>query len=478
MTKPRLSDLWTLGTLEGTLERGPYALWGVILFALKYNLDRFVAATVFHRSWSLFRYFAPHESGRVDSLAGADLRFFATLLLMAVPFIYCGVALTLRRLRGAGLPPGLLMLFFVPVVNLLFFALLSLLPSASGAQASTGSSLLARMVPRSKLGSAAAALLIVLPVAAFLTVLSVRVMQSYGWGLFVGLPFCIGLAAALLHGYHQPRSLWQSVSVALTAVTLLGLVLLAVAVEGAFCLLMAWPLGAALGALGGIVGALIQRREGASASAAAGPADGAAPTRPPGGGGALVLLLFLLPVLMGAERAEGGPAALIPLRTAVEVDAPPQVVWQKVVTFSELPPPSEWLFRIGIAYPQRAVIQGTGVGAVRHCVFSTGPFVEPIEVWDEPRLLKFAVTAQPPAMQEMSPWGKIDAPHISDFLVSEGGQFLLTPLPGGRTRVEGTTWYRHRIWPADYWRVWSDWILHSIHTRVLLHVKREAERGA
>ena len=24
------------------------------------------------------------------------------------------------------------------------------------------------------------------------------------------------------------------------------------------------------------------------------------------------------------------------------------------------------------------------VGAVRHCIFSTGPFVEPITVWDEP----------------------------------------------------------------------------------------------
>ena len=50
------------------------------------------------------------------------------------------------------------------------------------------------------------------------------------------------------------------------------------------------------------------------------------------------------------------------------------------------------------------------------------------------------------------------------------------PLPGGRTRLEGTTWYRHHIWPADYWRIWSDWILHSIHQRVLQHVKRLSEQ--
>ena len=51
--------------------------------------------------------------------------------------------------------------------------------------------------------------------------------------------------------------------------------------------------------------------------------------------------------------------------------------------------PDEWLFQTGLAYPVRAEIQGRGVGRVRTCEFSTGPFVEPIEVWDEPRLLRF-----------------------------------------------------------------------------------------
>src|SRR2546430_5741809 len=36
-------------------------------------------------------------------------------------------------------------------------------------------------------------------------------------------------------------------------------------------------------------------------------------------------------------------------------------------------------------------------------VFSTGPFVEPIEVWDEPRLLKFGVTANPAPLDELTP---------------------------------------------------------------------------
>ena len=57
----------------------------------------------------------------------------------------------------------------------------------------------------------------------------------------------------------------------------------------------------------------------------------------------------------------------------------------------------------------------------------------------------------------------------------EAGQFRLVRLPGGRTRLEGTTWYQHGLYPAGYWRLWSDWIIHRIHLRVLEHVKRLSE---
>jgi hypothetical protein len=133
------------------------------------------------------------------------------------------------------------------------------------------------------------------------------------------------------------------------------------------------------------------------------------------------------------------------------------------------------MFRAGIAYPIRAEMRGTGVGAERHCVFSTGSFVEPIEVWDAPHLLKFSVISNPAPMEEWTPYSHIDTPHLHGFLVSEGGQFLLTPLPNGGTRLEGTTWYQHGLWPSQYWRVWSDAIIHKIHLRVLRHIRDEVE---
>jgi hypothetical protein len=192
--------------------------------------------------------------------------------------------------------------------------------------------------------------------------------------------------------------------------------------------------------------------------------------------GILVLLIIYPPAVMCAEYVAAPEPPVFAVRTAVDIDAPPAAVWRNVVSFSELPPPTEWIFHTGIAYPIRASIEGSGPGAIRRCEFSTGPFIEPIRIWDEPRLLQFAVTENPAPMEEWTPYRKIHPAHLDNFLVSRKGQFLLTPLPGGRTRLEGTTWYVHNLWPAGYWQVWSDFIIHRIHQRVLSHIKTLSER--
>jgi hypothetical protein len=48
-------------------------------------------------------------------------------------------------------------------------------------------------------------------------------------------------------------------------------------------------------------------------------------------------------------------------------------------------------------------------------------------------------------------------------------------LPDGKTLLEGTTWYQNRFWPAVYWHFWSDYIIHRIHQRVLVHIKTLSE---
>ena len=301
----------------------------------------------------------------------------------------------------------------------------------------------------------AAANLLALP----FSIVGTLVFSNYGFGLFVGIPFSLGLVSVLVYSYHEPRRLGLCFMEATLAAGLGCLLLLGFAIEGVICLVMAAPLALPLALIGGFVGYLVQL------------------ARPGGRSAAQVypMLLVAIPSLMAFETATLPEPPVFPVVTAVNIDADPQQVWDHVVAFSELPEPTDWLFRLGIAYPERAEISGRGVGAQRHCVFSTGSFVEPIEVWDEPRLLKFSVTSNPPPMQEWTPYEDVHPPHLEGFFVSNGGQFRLEPLANGGTRLEGTTWYRHSLWPASYWKLWSDEIIHRIHLRVLRHIERLAE---
>lgn len=462
--KTSFADLWRS---TGTIDRGTYAVVGIVGFAIKHNIDRFVAAYGFHRPWTLFNYWMPvRDVTRITQVRGAEAVFLGTMVAVSLPFIWIGVVLTMKRLRTAGLAVQLVALFFVPFLNLLFFLALSLWPdhtpslprNAEGLKESS----LARMIPDSALGSAAISLLLTVPLGLGFALLSSQVLANYGWGLFVALPYTIGFAAALIYGMRQPRGLGSCVGVACLSTILLGAALLALAFEGIVCLVMAVPIALPLAAFGGVCAYAVQRRRWLRTDAPA----------------FLCVLLVFVPGVEWVEHVAATPPPVFVVRSAIEINAPPEQVWRQVVAFSEIPPPAEWMFRAGVAYPIRAEIAGTGPGAERHCVFSTGAFVEPIEIWDEPHQLKFSVTSNPPPMEEWTFYKHIEPPHLHGFLVSEGGQFLLTPLPNGATRLEGTTWYRHGLWPSGYWRFWSDAIIHQIHMRVLRHIRDEAERNA
>jgi hypothetical protein len=184
-------------------------------------------------------------------------------------------------------------------------------------------------------------------------------------------------------------------------------------------------------------------------------------------------VVLIVPLLVGIEpRAEPPAHEVI---TVVEIAAPPAVVWRHVVTFPELPPPTEFLFRAGVAAPLRARIEGTGVGAIRYCDFTTGSFVEPITAWDENRLLAFDITAQAPPMTELSPYDNVHPPHLDGYFRATHGEFRLTPLPGGGTRLEGRTEYVVDMFPQVYWTVPARKIVTAIHARVLHHIKTLAE---
>lgn len=462
----KLPNLWSS---KGVTDRGLYALIGFIGFALKHNLDRLLATVVFHRQWSLFNYWIPLKRAiRVTSLDPMDRRFLLTMLVVSLPFIWIGVVLTIRRLRAAGLSAWLVVLFFAPYLNLLFFLALCIYPSQRSDDLRqslriSGNHILNRIIPENKWGSAAMAVAISSALGAAATALSVNVLATYGWGVFVALPFCMGFFSVLLYGYHRPRSLGSCLGVALLSVALLGGLLLGLAVEGGICLLMAAPIGSILALMGGAVGYTIQKRHWDLLQHRA----------------TFGAMLLFVPLVMGMEALKSQQPPPLQVTTQIEINAPPEIVWRYLISFPTLPPPTEWPFRVGIAYPIRSTLRGSGVGARRECQFSSGQFIEPIQVWKANEQLEFSISGEPLVMEELSPYGHIHTRHIDgQYFQAQEATFVLTQLPGGHLLLTGTSRYQNRMWPVAYWRLWSDAVVHRIHLRVFQHIKRLAEAAA
>ena len=429
-----------------------YAVSGFSLMLLKYGVEAAVIWKFTSSFLTPWHFLNPLITVRNELLQPGPEWLGACLFVWTLPFLWIATSMSVRRTADAGSSPWLGLLVLVPIVNLIFMLVMCFIPSSRDAHWSISTQ---PASPNNRARSAALAVGASLIIGAVMLVCSVYLFSSYGASLFLGTPLLMGAAAAYLHNRPHPRSYVESLIVGLASVFFAGVAMLLFALEGVICIAMALPLFLPLGALGGVIGKVI-------ADSTAKPAH------------ELLAAIAFLPLVCCAESMLfRSPEYQV--TTAVDIDAPPEVVWQHVVDFPDLPEAAPWYFRLGIACPQRARIEGQGVGATRYCEFTTGTFVEPITIWDEPSRLAFDVTDQPAPMFELSPYRHVHPPHLDGYLHSNRGEFLLIRRRDGGTRLEGRTWYEFEMFPQSYWTLWSDGLIHRIHKRVLLHVKQLSE---
>jgi uncharacterized membrane protein YhaH (DUF805 family) len=445
-----------IATLVGTrapVEPGLYFRVGLGLGVFKYLVDAAVIWFVAGSWIPPWTYLAPLLMFKMEYLGATSPWLVGFLVLWTLPFTWIGASMSVRRARDAGMSPLVGLLMFVPVVNYLMFIALSLAKTSQrkspGPQQLRGTDRVVWAALYGVIGG--------LSVALAMVGVSVFFLHEYGATLFFGTPFVMGAVSGWLLNLGQLQSRGTNVLVGTLTVAVSGGLMLLFALEGVLCLAMAAPIALVMALAGMVMGRALA----------------AADQRK-----AIVGQLGLLPLLAVAEPPPP-PDLVHEISSVVVIDAPPEVVWRHVAGWEriDLPEVPAWFFRLGVAYPQSAWIDGTGVGAVRHCEFSTGTFVEPITTWDPPHRLAFDVVESPPTMHEWSPYEVVHAPHLDGILQSRRGEFRLVALEDGRTRLEGSTWYSFEMAPRWYWHLWSDALIGAIHDRVLTHVKAQAEAG-
>lgn len=299
-------------------------------------------------------------------------------------------------------------------------------------------------------------ILITLIVSAILGYIEIGIFREYGWTVFIIIPFIIGFLPPFIYGRQTEIKKKESYKLSFQTLGIALVLLLLFAIEGIICIAMTLPLTGLLVWIGSYLGYKVNSGKWIN-------------TR-----NTTIVLFFICVSTMSFDYINKSEN-LIPVKTIIIVNAPIDKVWENVVTFNKIDEPADWIFKTGISYPTNATIEGTGVGAIRYCNFSTGSFVEPITIWNEPNLLQFDVKEQPIPMNEFNPFWDIHPPHLDGYFKSYKGQFKLTKIDENKTELEGTTWYKVDIKPEIYWKTWSDFIIHRIHKRVLNHIKIETE---
>jgi hypothetical protein len=274
------------------------------------------------------------------------------------------------------------------------------------------------------------------PVAlGFLTVWCGEYREKYGWGRRLLMPWLSSLACLAC--------------------------CLALAWEGLICIILWLPLVLILSSLGGIAASLLRRVF---------PSDRSKTY--------CMAVIALLPFAAAPlEKLKTPSSEVRRVHTSISIDASAETVWREIRSVRKIEE-AEHSFSfshlLGFPRPTEAVLEGTGVGAVRYARFEGGVlFIERITEWDEQKRLSFAITADtenipPKTFDEHVTIGGpyFDVLHGSYWLENTGPQSVILHLASDQRLSTGFNFYSH---------LWTEALMADLQTYILNIIKRRCE---
>jgi hypothetical protein len=275
-------------------------------------------------------------------------------------------------------------------------------------------------------------------------------------------PFAIGVLTMWFATVEQRRSWlfrifapWPVLAVCLAIFMLVGW-------EGAICLVMVSAIFFPLVSVGGIVGGVLF----------------AANDRQQSASRALCSVLLVLPIVSGwLEERRPLPREHATVRTAIDIDAPADAVWQQIIRVPRIQEPLDGFFyRIGFPKPVEATLSYEGAGGVRHARFEGGlVFIETVDVWEPARRLSFSIISDPASVppttldQHVVVGGRYFDVLRGTYEIEPRGRDRCTLHLSSETRVST----RFNFYAAP----WARFLMRDIQSTILTVIKTRAEHG-
>jgi hypothetical protein len=281
-------------------------------------------------------------------------------------------------------------------------------------------------------------------------------------GFMFFLPFAIGFSTIFVIERRRAQSIWVWFLLPWIPVIAGELATVALLWEGWICVVMFTPIALVASTLGGTAAGLIAHYGRARRSKDA----------------SLVCVMCLPLLISYLEPQFLSQWDLRSVESVIDIQAPAATVWRNIERVPRISPaelPSSWSHAIGFPNPVEATLSEEGVGGVRHATFEGGVlFIETIDAWEPQRRLGFSIRAQ----TDQIPPTTLDE-HVTvggRFFDVLRGEYVLEPLPGGKTRLHLMS--HHRVSTDFNWyaHLWTDAVMKDLQKRILIVVRDRSSR--
>jgi hypothetical protein len=274
------------------------------------------------------------------------------------------------------------------------------------------------------------------------------------------VPFAIGFLCVYA-GESKGRWSWgQRILVPWIAAGACMAAAICLAWEGAICIALWSPLFLILTTLGALAGGLTR--------------DFLAPRS----GRNLLAFCLIVPFLIAPVERRFPPAPeLRTVATQIEIDAPPEVIWNQIERVPPILPAEQrrtLTQAMGFPRPIQATLSFEGPGAVRHASFEGNlVFIETVHTWQPGHRLAFSIRADTAAI----PATTLDE-HVTvggPFFDVLDGDYSIELLAARRSILHLSSRHRLSTHFNFYAGLWTSFIMRDIQDNILHVIKNRCE---
>lgn len=275
---------------------------------------------------------------------------------------------------------------------------------------------------------------------------------NYGTTLFFAIPSTI----AFLIGYSKTynggltatikKGLKGFIVIAVSIAIFCGLLIL-IGLEGAICVLMAYPFFVIPMTIAYGIGLFI------------GNADKSIKRN------SIILIILMNPTTYIYDSYTEPIKQEITTELVVNISK--EKIWQGLsseIIFENRP---KLLFDKGISYPKSIQLNKNGDNLNYLCITNNDTINLDIVAFKKETQVTFKPRTQTIPMRELTPYDSIDAEHLHNYFFVNYGQISLETLDDNTTKIIARTSYNYKIAPKWYWKLWSNYTINEMQLHVL-----------